>query len=86
VREKREQSSFSYWAIKDNVSLRLFWRHPHNNTGTRRYYPDLMVMTAAVDMKPTLTIIKAEKMDGKSPHPTRVIGLDTSVSFSLYCF
>lgn len=24
-----------------------------------------MVMTAAVDMKPTLTIIKAEKMDGE---------------------
>lgn len=26
---------------------------------------DLMVMTAAVDMKPTITIIKAEKMDGE---------------------
>lgn len=26
---------------------------------------DPMVMTAAVDMKPTLTIIKAEKMDGE---------------------
>lgn len=26
----------------------------------------LMIMTAAVDMKPTLTLIKAEKMDGKS--------------------
>lgn len=24
-----------------------------------------MIMTAAVDMKPTLTIIKAEKMDGE---------------------
>lgn len=28
-------------------------------------HADLMIMTAAVDMKPTLTIIKAEKMDGE---------------------
>lgn len=28
-------------------------------------HTDLMIMTAAVDMKPTLTIIKAEKMDGE---------------------
>lgn len=26
---------------------------------------DLMIMTAAVDMKPTLTIIKSERMDGE---------------------
>lgn len=29
------------------------------------FFTDLMIMTAAVDMKPTLTIIKAEKMDGE---------------------
>lgn len=49
---------------KEKIPVFSFWWEERRDAALLSHV-DPMVMTAAVDMKPTLTIIKAEKIEGK---------------------